>query len=136
MGDRYRNDLSKPGKQFRFQKTGKGQGSITITQLRWVAMAGRFHRVLTDPWLLTTGPWPLVDRDHEYGPVAGLAMDFDAAAVIGDDPPALRQAHPQSATRLPRRVERIEQMAALFGLDAGAVVGDANLRLPARRAAR
>ena len=50
-------------------------------------------------------------RDEEAGPSPGLALDLDPAAVIGDDPPALRQPQPQAAAGLPGGIEGIERCA-------------------------
>ena len=60
--------------------------------------------------------------DGERRPVARLALDLDPAAVVGDDPPGLREAQAQAAAGLPGGIERIEDVTALLRLDARPVV--------------
>ena len=58
-------------------------------------------------------------RDEERGTVAGLALDVDPAAVVGDDPPGLPEAQPQAAAGLPGGIERIEDVTPLLRLMPG-----------------
>ncbi len=64
---------------------------------------------------------------RKEAPLARLTFDFDAAAVVGHDPPALGEAQSQAAAGGAAGEVGIEQMAAHFGRNAGTVVGDDDL---------
>ena len=66
------------------------------------------------------GGGKLDDREHRA--VRRGVADLDAAAVLGDDPPDDRQAEPAAAAL--GRVVGHEQLLAIGGRHAGAVVGD------------
>ena len=72
------------------------------------------------------GPESHGQNDRERRSPAGLALDLDPAAVIGDDPPGLREPHTQSPAGLSGGVIRIEQVAVLFRFDARPVVANVN----------
>ena len=61
--------------------------------------------------------------------MAGLALDFDPPAVIGDDSPRFRQAESQAAAGLAGGIERVEGVTPLLGLQPRSVVANVNSHL-------
>ena len=68
-----------------------------------------------------------------FGSSAGGALDDHLAAVIGDDPPAFRQAKAQSAAGFAPAEERVEDVLPHFVGDAGAVVAHGDFGHDVRR---
>src|SRR5262249_45755517 len=81
-------------------------------------------------WLAIHKPVPRVGRlvsrqaDRERGALAWSAFDFDGSAVEIDDAPGLGEAEAKAAAGFAAGEERVEDVGANFGRNAGGGVGD------------
>src|SRR5437773_12230422 len=69
----------------------------------------------------------LGQMDEEVRPLAGSAVNLDAAAAVLDDLPDNRQTKPCPSTRRPGREARLEQVGLRLGIHAAAGMANAQL---------